>query len=105
MTKPKQYLTLTQAEQDDRIVATFKEQEMNLFLHSDTLERFEFMLTIVPAGDFKDKLETEVPILKERIQETEAVISSLQRKLPPPARFKASLARLKAEDLRLQTRA
>lgn len=92
------FLTLTDDEQIDVIIQTYKASEMDLFVHQTNKARFAAMLLALSPGVWRTKIETLLTDTNSRLVEVQSVLDATTSQLPAPADITASLARLAAKE-------
>lgn len=93
------YKTLTESEQDDLIVQTYKSNEKDLFVHLINKDRFEDMLQTLGESDFKTRIEKLLIDTNSRIIEVQSVLDSTDKQLPDNTRVADSLVRIKSREV------
>lgn len=88
------FVTLSQNEQDDILVRTFKAQETDLFTHQTNKTRLEDMLLILAPGPFRESIVNLLSQTDARISEVQAIVDSTAKQLPDAARIAAALSRI-----------
>ena len=92
----RQYRMLDTNEQQDGIVQTYLANERDHYLHTKNLERFALMLTTLPTGLFRERIQHLHDETASRLEEVNAILDATTPQLPPQAAIIASLTRLQA---------
>lgn len=88
------YDLLTQDEMDDMLVQTMRGQQLDHFMHTVNLQRYETMLPGLPDGEFKQRMERLTEETRARLAEVESIIEAVKPQMPAKARVAASLGRI-----------
>lgn len=92
-----EYLTLTEDEQHDMLVATLAAQERDHWMHTVNAARFTAILAdpgLTPH--FRQRMKELLAQTQDRIQEVTQILDKLRPQLPPPAQITAAHQRLQA---------
>jgi len=89
------YLTLSQDDQDDVLVAFMHSQENDSYSHTVNQQRYREMLRTLPDGAFKIRIQELLNQTNARLAEVTSIIENTTPQMPPQARIAAALARLK----------
>lgn len=93
-----QYQFFGEDERDEQIVAFMHAQEQDLFLHRLNAGRFRAMLAEQGhTQQFEARLRKLLSDTESRIAEVESTIKATEPQLPPPARGRAALGRIRAQ--------
>jgi len=82
-------------EQDDIVVGFMLAQERDVFCHDLNQTRYTALLTTLPAGPFREKIQGLLDSTIARKAEVEAIIAETDKQLPSVGRMNASILRVK----------
>jgi hypothetical protein len=92
---PAPFKVLDQDAQDDIIVSFMEAQERDAFCHDLNQTRYTAMLTTIPGGPFRDRIQGLLDSTIVRSDEVARIIEETDKQMPPQARVAASKLRTK----------
>lgn len=93
-------------EAQESIVQSIYNRERDLYWHMQTLERYKEILkdenfegrVFGDGTTFRQKIESEIPVLEWAIKECERLISVSEKDLPPPTKIAEIVVNIKAKE-------
>lgn len=93
------YISFEEEEKHDIILQYLKAQEKDHFVHNLNKTRYEDMLTTLPEGSFRTRIQGLLDETNSRLIEVEAIIESTKKDLPSAGVITAALDRLKTKEI------
>lgn len=91
------YAVLTQAEQDDMVVATVHAQEQAHFQHALNVERYTAMVADMPEGPFKERITALLVTEQAAVSDHEQLLDKTVAQLPKGPALLEAVARVEAK--------
>jgi len=86
---------LSQDEQDEMMAAFLLAQERDEFSHQVNLDRYERMLSSLPPGQWRDRIQRLRDETAQRLTEVRSILEATEPQLPPENRLKLAVDRLR----------